>query len=362
MAINKKILLLFSDISTAQLLNKHLLGTAGYEVIVTSNQKEAKANIKLNHPNLLILSDTNKESDSIELINFLLKEDPFLPIIYFSDKASAVSSENFIHLGYVEIINTPFKKEKIQTAITLGLQRNENWLNWLNNRREGNNQISELLEIVSHDLRTPLTSIFGYIDLIERVGELNAEQKKYIEKVNSSASNINSMIDELLISRKVDGGSGKKKEVLSLYPIIQNSVDGLLIQAENRNQNLEISLDNKLPKVQGNPVHLRQVMDNLIGNAIKFTSEGGAVFVSAKYEKGFVTVTFKDNGVGIPKEDYSKIFNKYYRVSNDNHVAPGTGLGLTIVKSIVNDHHGQITVESEIGKGTVFTVLLPTTH
>ena len=118
-------------------------------------------------------------------------------------------------------------------------------------------------------------------------------------------------------------------------------------------------MPDNLPKVLGNPVRLRQVVANLIGNAHKYTPRGGSIAVRTSVEDGQIITQVIDTGLGIPLADQPHIFDKFYRASNVNYGTPGTGLGLAIVKSIVEAHSGRIWLESTVGKGSIFTLVLP---
>ena len=130
---------------------------------------------------------------------------------------------------------------------------------------------------------------------------------------------------------------------------------------EGKSQELDIDIPDELPPVLGNPVRLRQMMNNLISNGIKFAPEGGHITIRVRAEGNQIITQIIDDGPGIPATDQPYIFDKFYRASNVHPDSPGTGLGLAIVKSIVENHMGRIWVESVLGDGTTFTVVLPTT-
>ncbi len=229
----------------------------------------------------------------------------------------------------------------------------------ITNLKDLYNLKTDFVNTVSHDLRSPLTSIIGYLDLIQRVGNLSDEQKKYIENVNFSVHSITSLINELLNLGRLEVIKDNQMEEVALIPTIQYSVEGFRNQAEKRSQTLTYKIDKKLPTLMGNPIQLRQMMDNLIGNAIKYTPENGKVEVTAKRLGEKVVIEVSDTGAGIPAEEKSKIFEKFYRLKNVDGSIQGTGLGLAITKTIVGNHQGKIEVKSILGKGSVFTVILP---
>jgi two-component system NtrC family sensor kinase len=121
-----------------------------------------------------------------------------------------------------------------------------------------------------------------------------------------------------------------------------------------------MNIDPDLPILRGNPIRLRQMVDNLLVNAVKYTPEGGKVTINLRREDSQVILEVADTGVGIPANDQPHIFEKFYRASNAPKGTPGTGLGLAIVRSIVENHQGRIWVESNVGVGTKFVVVLPT--
>ena len=143
--------------------------------------------------------------------------------------------------------------------------------------------------------------------------------------------------------------------------MIQYAVEGLRNRFVEKNQEVVLNLPTDLPTVLGNPVRLRQVIGNLISNAIKFTPTHGKILLSVQAEGEQVIIQVTDNGPGIPPADQPYIFDRFYRGSNVPYDAPGSGLGLAIVKSIIENHQGRIWLNSTLGQGSTFTVVLPIT-
>jgi two-component system NtrC family sensor kinase len=220
---------------------------------------------------------------------------------------------------------------------------------------------SDFVNTVSHDLRSPLTAILGYVELIERVGFVNTQQLEFIRRIQYSVQNITALINDLLDLGRIEAGFDTRKEVAPLAAIIQYAVEGFKNRAVEKEQEFEIDVSADLPQVLGNPIRLRQMISNLIGNAVKYTPAGGKVRVKAQAEENQIIFQVSDNGPGIPVADQPYIFDKFYRGSNVATEISGTGLGLAIVKSIVENHQGRIWVESTIKHGSTFTVVLPVT-
>jgi two-component system NtrC family sensor kinase len=218
---------------------------------------------------------------------------------------------------------------------------------------------SDFVSTVSHDLRSPLTAILGYVELIDRVGPINEQQREFIRRVQFSANNITMLINDLLDLGRIEAGFDALKEIMSFTALIHSTLEGLRSKLDERGQVVRLEIAEGLPRILGNPTRLRQMLGNLIGNAIKYTAPGGWVAVRAAAEGGQIILQVADNGPGIPPSDQPYIFDKFYRASNVASETPGTGLGLAIVKSIVENHQGRIWVNSFVGHGTTFTVVLP---
>ena len=215
---------------------------------------------------------------------------------------------------------------------------------------------SEFVSTVSHDLRSPLTAIMGYVDLIDRAGPINDLQRDFIGRVHISVQSITRLVDDLLNLGKIEAGFDIRKEDLDITQLVRSSVDGFSSHLAEKNLQLDLQLE-ILPAMLANPVQFRQMVDNLLENAIKYSSPFGTIQVSGKVEENQVILQVKDGGIGIPAEEIPHIFNKFYRASNVSSEISGTGLGLAIVKSIVDNHRGRIWIDSTIGQGTCVTVV-----
>lgn len=218
---------------------------------------------------------------------------------------------------------------------------------------------SDFVATVSHDLRSPLTSILGYLELLHRSGTLNEAQEKFMENIRGSVHSITALITELLELSRIESGYDVDLEMVDLEQVVRESIDALSHQLEVKQHTLKTNITTNLPPVHGNLIRLRQLANNLIGNAIKYTLPGGRVAVSLTQDEGWLILEVSDTGVGIPIDDQPYVFDKFYRSERVVGEFEGTGLGLAIVKSIVDQHCGRIWLQSREGKGTTFTVVLP---
>jgi signal transduction histidine kinase len=218
---------------------------------------------------------------------------------------------------------------------------------------------SDFVHTVSHDLRSPLTSVLGYAELIGRTGPLNDHQREFMARLQASIRDITSLVNDLLDLGRLEAGFDTRREIVQLENIIGYTLDILGGQIGAHNLSVRFEPEPDLPPLKANPLRLRQMLDNLIGNAIKYTLPGGQINVKLRSEGGQIILQVSDNGPGIPLADQPRIFEKFYRGENVPDGVPGSGLGLAIVKSIVDSHQGRIWVESALGQGSTFFVVLP---
>lgn len=217
---------------------------------------------------------------------------------------------------------------------------------------------NEVVHTVSHDLRSPLTSVIGYTELISRAGSLNDSQQEFLKRIQESVEHINTLINDLLELGSIEAGLDTRREWVQLDVLLLYSLDMLQGQVKSKRIKVQTDIADSLPALQANPVRLRQVLDNVVGNAIKYSNKNGEVNISIKAEGGQVILQVSDNGPGIPARDQAHIFDKFYRGKNMDK-QQGSGLGLAIVKSIVDAHNGRIWVESTLGQGSSFFIVLP---
>jgi two-component system NtrC family sensor kinase len=218
---------------------------------------------------------------------------------------------------------------------------------------------SEFVSIVSHDLRTPLTTIRGYVSLLPRVGPLTEQQHDFVTRVERSMDSIVDLIADLLDIGKIEAGVDWEMTAVPLHAVVREVADRLRANADLHQQTFNVNVPD-LPSVLGNQRRLEQVAANLISNAIKYTPDFGRIDVTLHEDDGFLVLQISDTGIGISLEDQRRIFDKFYRVESEaTEQIGGTGLGLSIVKAIVKKHSGRVWVQSALGFGSTFTVLLP---
>jgi len=222
-----------------------------------------------------------------------------------------------------------------------------------------NEMKTDFINRASHELRTPLTSAILMTDLIQQ-GGTPEEQKEYWQILKNELNRQKNLIDRLLMAGRLESGMVKLESVeLDLIPVLEESMQAVKPIANKKKINLTLDTPQRPVKILGDDSALQQIFINLITNSVKFSPEGGKVDLIVGKSKDYIDVSIIDQGMGISPEAVPHLFEKFYRARNVTVAEiPGSGIGLYIVKSIIEELHGKIDVRSEINKGTVFTVHL----
>jgi len=218
---------------------------------------------------------------------------------------------------------------------------------------------NDFVHTVSHDLRSPLTSLLGYAELIDRIGPLTEQQRDFLTRIKTSVQHITSLVNDLLDLGRLEAGFDTRRESVHFGSILKYSLDTFDNQARVKKIELVSNIAKDLPPLRANPIRIRQMLDNLVGNAVKYTQDGGRITIHVDLQDDQIILRVSDNGPGIPPGEQSHIFDKFFRASNVPERVQGSGLGLAIVKTIVENHRGRIWVESTLAQGTSFFVVLP---
>lgn len=227
-----------------------------------------------------------------------------------------------------------------------------------------NKRKSEFVSAVSHELRTPLTSIKGYASILlsEKLGALPTEIKERLKRINKHSDELTHMINDMLDIARIESGKFQMKlEPLDIRQIAEVVIDLLGPQLKEKSINVQTHLPPQVPLVLADKTQIQRVFINLMGNAIKFVSQDtGLIRISSFEFADSVQIDVSDNGIGMSEHDTSRIFDEFYRIDNTiNQKVKGTGLGLTLVKNIIQAHQGRIWVESRLNQGSTFSFSLP---
>jgi two-component system, OmpR family, phosphate regulon sensor histidine kinase PhoR len=227
---------------------------------------------------------------------------------------------------------------------------------------------ADFIANVSHELRTPLTAIKGYTETLEEEAYENPDDRRhFLGIIKGHTDRLINIVSDLLVLSEIESKESLSLETkdsdfedVDIKEVVTSSYESLRRKVSEKNLQVEINIKEEIPSIKGNRFLLEQMLINLIDNAVKYTPERGRVAISAYSEDSNINLEISDTGIGIPKENLNRIFERFYRVDKTrSRKLGGTGLGLSIVKHIVIIHNGKIDVESEVGKGSRFIITLP---
>jgi len=220
---------------------------------------------------------------------------------------------------------------------------------------------SEFVSTVSHDLRSPLALIQGYVSMVQIVGELNDLQSDYLAKIRNEVERISHLVRNLLDLGRIEAGVGLRLERRSPIEAVEKAVS--ILRANAAQKRIRLVTDypkGDLPNLEADHTLLQQAIYNLIDNAVKYTNPGGLVTVKVRSAEDQIVYSVQDTGVGISPADLDHLFDKFYRAGRDHDgMESGSGLGLPIVKSVVEKHKGELVVDSQLGEGSTFVISIP---
>ncbi len=220
---------------------------------------------------------------------------------------------------------------------------------------------SEFVATASHELRSPLTSIKGFVELLERSPEgMSARQREWVDIILRSTDRLVDLVNDLLDVARIEADHVEiNRRPIDVGEAVREVTELMGPRIAEKHQQLGVYIAPTLPMALADPGRIRQIVANLLTNAHLYTADAGRIHVGVEPDRAWVQITIADSGVGMTREETEHVFERFYRGADGGSASPGTGLGLAIVKSLVELHGGEISVESELGVGTTFRVLLP---
>jgi len=350
----------------------------GYEVDSAPNGREGVVKVTSNDFDIVITDLNMPEMDGIEVLKVIKKNKPYIEVIVITGYATLENAIKAMKIGAYDYFTKPIDLEHVKIVLAKCVQsikaRKENEeLKGLNKKLTELNELKDkFITITNHELRTPLTVLKGYLDLIDMFLPENADLD-LIEAVDISKETMSEMVT--IIEHLHDlsffdyGKKDYDKNEFLLTELLQTIFNEMKVLFKKRNIEFNFSQEGDPVKIMGDQERLKRSLRELLQNALKFTSENGEVnLIYAANDNGsnaFVKIV--DSGIGIPVDKQEMIFEPFYEVQNSIHhttsksdfMGGGIGLGLTLAKQVIESHDGQIVVESEPEKGSIFTVVLP---
>lgn len=363
-------ILVVEDTETSVLILTSLLARRGYQVDSAADGVTALEKIQDNPPDLILLDIQMPKMDGYELCRRLKadKKTCDIPIIFIS---ALDATENIVHAfeaGGSDYITKPFRFMEVVARVEnhLMIVRQRRQIETLREqdrlRFEAINKMkTHFIGTATHDLKNPLLVILGYVTLMEKQQDVMANQiaASSLDGIRSSVGRIRELVTDMLDLVQMEYGQELDKSPVSMKAFVQSCLEGFQVLAGENQVNLACSVPDDFA-VALDEKRMKRVMDNLVSNALKYTPSGGKVEVLAQRQDGHAVIRVVDTGFGIPADAVPHLFETFYRVKSEQHMqVDGTGLGLAIVKAVVEQHRGRVEVESELGKGSTFTVMLP---
>jgi len=307
---------------------------------------------------IIVLSGGNEISTAVEAIrsgadDYIIKDENIKDTLSLSIKnileKKRLQDMNLKLMADLSLKNTAL--EKLNSILSEANER----LKTLDRQK------TEFLNIVAHDLRTPLSSIRGFADLILMYKNRPDKHEEFLNIIKNESIRLEMLINDYLDLEKIESGQITfKRESVDIKSVINDSLVTYRGEAEEHGISLKSHFSDDIPVITADDGKIRQVVSNLLSNAIKYTPKGGTVTISVIKNGCYVEVSVEDTGSGIPGEYHKKIFDRFVQVEGGNKkVKKGTGLGLPIVKNIVEHYGGKIWVKSEYGRGAKFIFTLP---
>jgi signal transduction histidine kinase len=371
-----RILVVDDEKEIRDFLFKALSRIGGFQVELAESGQEVLKKIE-NEKFDLVLTDLKMPNmDGLQLVEEIAKSRPEILTVLMTGHGSIDSALEAMKRGASDYLTKPLNFEEMIVRLQRVLEEKQRFTrleSCVVDLEKANEELrkidemkSEFVSVASHELRTPLAAIKNAVQLIlnGKTGQINETQAKFLSMAERNINRLNNILNNLLdLSRIESGKITMKFEELDLRASIEFIVTSFKAQADEKSICLRMDLPQELPPVYGDREKLEQILTNLIGNALKFTSEGGEISISAKpypEDGNMLALSVTDTGIGIAKDQLDKIFGKFYQAEGSLHRSvSGTGLGLAITKGLVEAHQGKIWAESEVGKGSTFTFTLP---
>ncbi len=335
----------------------------GYQVETAGDGKTGLQKVKELKPDLILVDLKMPGICGMEVLEKTRDIDPNIIAVVITGFATIDSAVESMKQGAYDFLPKPFTPDELRIIVKRGLEKRRLAVEAAALREEKRRMEENFITMISHELRTPLVDIQQYFEVILSgiAGEIGVEQKKMLERVRKKINILLNLINDWLKMTRIKAGEVVKRfKPLDISSVLKDVVDYMRPQAIEKGVDLKIDTSAKLKKVKGDRESLKIMFSNLVSNGIRFNHKGGRVFIKVVEQDSLIRVEISDTGIGINKENTPFIFDEFFRVkSNETKEIDGIGLGLSIVRKIVDMHSGSIEVESRLGKGSTFYINLP---
>ena len=361
--IKKETILIIDDEEVMRDGCRQILRKEGYITETAENGTIGLDKIKEIKPDAVLIDLKMPGISGMEVLEKIPTIDPTIIPIVITGYATIESAVEAMKRGAFDFLPKPFSPDELRLIIKRGLERRK-LIHETAQLREEKRKIEEnFITMVTHQLRSPLTTVQQYFEVILAgiTGEVAPKQREMIERAREKLYGLLDLINDWLNMARISRDQLVERfKPLDVIPVLTNITTFMQPAAKEKQVSLEFQPRAGLPFIKGDGETLEQVFTNIITNAITYNRPGGKVKIDVKEEEEFLVVEISDTGIGIPEKDIPYIFDQFYRVKREETKnIKGTGLGLHIVKKIVDAHGGLIKVSSVLNEGTTFSISLP---
>ena len=332
-----------------------------YQVQVSNDGKSGLQKIDDFRPDIVFVDLVMPGMRGMDIIPRIREKDPYIMPIVITGYATVESAVESMKSGAYDFLPKPFTPQQLRIITRRALDRRNAALEAERLRQEKEKMRQNFIAMVSHELRTPLVAVMQYIEVLRNghAGIISGDQRKIIERMNTRLAELLQMIDHWLKLSRIEeiDVQGEFVEV-DLPVLIKTVINESKDMATANKITIEFIGEDTRAKADGHPDMLKEVFSNLVTNGIKYNKEGGRVTVTLREQNGFWIIDVSDTGIGISESDIPRVGSEFFRVKRDG-TAAGTGIGIAIVRKILDIHEGKLNIESVLNQGSKFSVLLP---
>jgi len=341
---------------------KQILARENYQIATAKNGEHGLQILENFEPDMVFIDLKMPGISGFEVLEKINEYDPLIIKVVITGFSTVDSAIEAMKKGAYDFLPKPFTPEEFRIITRRGLERRKLILETNALRREKEMLREHFATIVSHELKSPLSAVQQNIFVLESElsGKLTDEQSFRLNRIQTRIKDLINIINTWLRIYSADIEKIKDNfQLLNINDVISKAIDNVSTHAIRKDINIVYSTSEYIDQINGDEGTLVESLVNIIGNAIKYSRLGSEIVVEAHQEENKIIISIKDTGIGISNEDLPFIFNDFYSGKHDPDTQKGSGLGLAITKRIIEAHGGQISVESELGKGTRFVLQLP---
>ncbi|HDQ03282.1 MAG TPA: hybrid sensor histidine kinase/response regulator [Deltaproteobacteria bacterium] len=359
---DKPLILIIDDEEPLRDGCRQVLEKSGYEVLTAEHGAEGIKIAREHMPDVAFVDLKMPNMSGMEVMEILSKDIPDIILVMITGYASILSAVEAMQKGAYDYLPKPFSPDQLRAITKRALDHRALKIEAKKLKEEKEMMEKNFITFVSHEMRSPLVVVRQYFETLKEIAsdKFDKDVKEIIERCNKRLQNLEEMVEHWLdISRIGDGTFLQKKEKVNLESIMKRAIEEMTPLCQKRGITIKTEISRNLPPLMGDEESLMRVFTNLIGNATKYTPEGGAIDISIQSDNYYNTVKVADSGCGIPQDKLPFICEPFFRVKGKNEKERGSGLGLAFCKKIMESHHGRIEILSKENEGTTCILTFP---